>query len=203
EFNNDLTVILGNLDLFETLENPDDRAAAIRESRTAAARAAQTVRHLLATSGRTRLMPSDLPLNSALFDLGEALTDVLKSDMTVEVVPPADSLVVRVDSDALRASIMQLGLNAQEATSGSGQIRIRAERRATAGDLDPPPDTSPPYIAVILEDDGPGVSDEALALLAEPFYSTKPPNEGRGLGLSAVAGFTRQSGGGLKLEHGA
>lgn len=203
EFNNDLTVILGNLDLFETLENPDDRAAAIRESRTAAARAAQTVRHLLATSGRTRLMPSDLPLNSALFDLGEALTDVLKSDMTVEVVPPADSLVVRVDSDALRASIMQLGLNAQEATSGSGQIRIRAERRATAGDLDPPPDTSPPYVALILEDDGPGVSDEALALLAEPFYSTKPPNEGRGLGLSAVAGFTRQSGGGLKLEHGA
>ncbi|SNR98076.1 His Kinase A (phospho-acceptor) domain-containing protein [Antarctobacter heliothermus] len=202
EFNNDLTVILGNLDLFETLQNPDDRAVAIRESRTAAARAAQTVQHLLAASGRTRLVPLDLPMDSALFDFGEALTDVLKPDMTVEVVPSADPLVVRVDSDALRACVIQLGLNAQEATSGSGLIRIRAERRATAGELDPPPDTLPPYVALIIEDDGPGVSDEALSLLAEPFYSTKPPNEGRGLGLSAVAGFTRQSGGGLKLEHG-
>lgn len=203
EFNNDLTVILGNLDLFETLKDPEDRAVAIRESRTAATRAAQTVQHLLAASGRIRLAPTVLPMDSALFDFGEALTDVLKPDMTVEVEPPADPLVARIDSAALRASVIQLGLNAQEATSGRGLIRLRAERRATAGDLDPRPDTMPPYVALIIEDDGPGVSDEALSLLAEPFYSTKPPNEGRGLGLSAVAGFTRQSGGGLKLEHGA
>ncbi|WP_323769095.1 ATP-binding protein [Antarctobacter sp.] len=201
EFNNDLTVILGNLDLFETLEDPADRAAAIHESRTAAARAALTVQHLMAASGRIRLSPANVPMEGLLFDLGEALTDTLKPDMTVEVMPPDESLVARIDSAALRSCVIQLGLNAQEATGGTGHIRIRTERRATIGELDPTPDAPPPYVVLIIEDDGPGVSDDALPLLAEPFYSTKPPNEGRGLGLSAVAGFIRQSGGGLKLEN--
>lgn len=202
EFNNDLTVILGNLELYETLDTPEDRRTAIRASRTAAARAALTVQLLLATSGRLRLSPSDVQMDGFLFDLGETLTDKLAPGMTVEVLPSREPLVARVDRAMLQSCAVQLGLNAQEATGGTGTIRLRAELRATAERLSPVPDSPPPYVALIVEDDGPGVANDSLPHLTDPFYTTKPPHEGSGLGLSAVAGFARQSGGGLCLEAG-
>ncbi|MBY6114625.1 hypothetical protein KUW09_09120 [Mameliella alba] len=200
DFNNQLTVILGNLELFDQLDRPDDRRRALEETRSAASRAAVTVKQLMASSGRTRLSPSAVPIEGFLYDLGEVLSDMLPQAMTVEITPPPDPLVARVDRDMLETCAIQLCLNAQEATSGRGTIRISADRRAMPADLSPPAD-APPFIALDIEDDGPGVASEALPMLAEPFYSTKPAHEGRGLGLSSVAGFARQSGGGLHLDR--
>ncbi|OWV45029.1 hypothetical protein CDZ97_05600 [Mameliella alba] len=201
EFNNQLTVILGNLELFETLPDARERQAAIEESRAAAGRAAVTVRQLMAASGRTRLSPAPIPMEGFLFDLTEVLSDMLGPDMRVETQPPDDPLVALADRDMLETCAIQLCLNAQEATGGYGTIRITAERRGSAGGLDPAPESPPPYVALIVEDDGPGVPEEALPRLAEPFYTTKPPHEGSGLGLSSVAGFARQSGGGMMLDR--
>ncbi|WP_306043602.1 sensor histidine kinase [Mameliella sp. MMSF_3455] len=201
EFNNQLTVILGNLELFETLPDAHERQAAIEESRAAAGRAAVTVRQLMVASGRTRLSPAPIPMEAFLFDLAEVLSDMLGPDMRVETAPPTDPLVALADRDMLETCAIQLCLNAQEATGGHGTIRITAERRGSAKGLTPSPEAPPPYVALIVEDNGPGVPEEALPRLAEPFYTTKPPHEGRGLGLSSVAGFTRQSGGGMMLDR--
>ncbi len=201
EFNNQLTVILGNLELFETLPDAEERQAAIEESRAAAGRAAVKVRQLMAASGRTRLSPTPIPMEGFLVDLTEVLSDMLGPDMRVETPPPDDAIVALADRDMLETCAIQLCLNAQEATGGQGTIRITAERRGSAEGLVPAPEAPPPYVALIVEDDGPGVPDEALPRLAEPFYTTKPPNEGRGLGLSSVAGFARQSGGGMMLDR--
>lgn len=201
EFNNQLTVILGNLELFETLPDADERQAAIEESRAAAGRAAVTVRQLMAASGRTRLSPASIPMEEFLFDLSEVLSDMLGPDMRIETPPPDDAIVALADRDMLETCAIQLCLNAQEATAGQGTIRITAERRGSAEGLEPAPEAPPPYVALIVEDNGPGVPDEALPRLAEPFYTTKPPHEGSGLGLSSVAGFARQSGGGMRLDR--
>lgn len=201
DFNNQLTAILGHLDLFETLDSPAERDTALNEIRSAAERAAGTVQQLLASSGRTRLSPAPVQMGDFLYGLGEVLTDLLDPGMTVEVVPQDEPLTVLADADMLETCAIQLCLNAQDATSGRGHIRLFCERRISPPALDPMEgNASSACIALIIEDNGPGVAPEALPLLAEPFYTTKSASEGRGLGLSAVAGFARQSGGSLRLE---
>jgi signal transduction histidine kinase len=198
DFNNQLTAILGHLDLFEHLESKAERATAVSQSRAAAERAAMTVQQLLASSGRMRLFPAPVAMDGFAYDLADVLTDLLEPGMTVEVTPPGDSFTALADRDMLETSAIQLCLNAQDATGAQGTLRLSIALRrmplATTGGHGS-------CVALIIEDDGPGVSEEALPLLAEPFYTTKPVNEGRGLGLAAVSGFARQSGGSLLLEH--
>ncbi len=200
DFNNQLTAILGNLDLFDELEEPADRDAALHDCRVAAERAALTVQQLLATTGRTRLWSQPLAMEGFLYQLAEVLGDLLDPDMEIEVQPPEEPLVAQVDRDILETCAIQLCLNAQDATRGAGRVLIRTERRRSAPSLNPAPEAPPPYIVLIIEDNGPGVPADALPYLAEPFYTTKGATEGTGLGLAAVAGFARQSGGGLMLQ---
>ena len=200
DFNNQLTAILGNLDLHDALEDSAERAAALAECRTAAERAAMTVQQLLATTGRTRLVARPIAMEAFLYQLAEVLGDLLDPDMDIEIQPLAEPLFAEVDQDMLETCAIQLCLNAQDATQWAGQVRISAERRNAAPSEDPHPEAPPPYVVLIIEDNGPGVPRDALPLLAEPFYTTKSANEGTGLGLAAVAGFARQSGGALMLE---
>ena len=60
-----------------------------------------------------------------------------------------------------------------------------------------PPGT---YVAVAVEDNGCGMSAGVLAQAVEPFFTTRLPGEGSGLGLSMVQGFARQTGGDLRLQ---
>ncbi|MBP0480907.1 ATP-binding protein [Sagittula salina] len=201
DFNNQLTAILGHLELFEVLDDPDERRTAISESRRAARRAALTVQQLLASSGRTRLAPRAVPLAALLADLKCVLEDLLEPGMRVTVVPPGEAEIAWVDADMLETCLIQLCLNAQDATLAQGKIRLWVETRTTLPEQESPIGAPPPYSVLVCEDDGPGVPAEALHMLAEPFYTTKSASEGAGLGLSAVAGFARQSGGALIISR--
>lgn len=55
------------------------------------------------------------------------------------------------------------------------------------------------YVVLAIEDTGSGISPEIVAKVIEPFFTTKPLGKGTGLGLSTVYGFTKQSGGTLKI----
>lgn len=201
DFNNQLTAILGHLELHDVLDDPAERRDALDESRRAARRAALTVQQLLASSGRTRLNPRAVPLADVLANLKLVLGDLLGPGMRVTVVPPPDAATAWVDADMLETCLIQLCLNAQDATLGQGKIRLWVEVSDAVPSLDPAPDAKGPYATLMCEDNGPGVPKEALPLLAEPFYTTKNAHEGAGLGLSAVAGFARQSGGVLSITQ--
>ena len=62
------------------------------------------------------------------------------------------------------------------------------------------PDKTAALTAILVEDHGVGMSDDVLQRCTEVFYSTKKPDRGSGLGLSAVQGFALQSGGQLRIE---
>jgi signal transduction histidine kinase len=85
-------------------------------------------------------------------------------------------------------------------SSTIGHIRIAATAVEVVGADEQwpllPPGT---YVAVSVQDDGCGMPAGVLAQAVEPFFTTRLPGEGSGLGLSMVQGFARQTGGDLRL----
>jgi two-component system NtrC family sensor kinase len=113
------------------------------------------------------------------------------SAMQVELELASDArLVVRADRDQLVQVLMALMLNAMDAMSQSGVIRLRAFRSPVRGE------------EVVMEviDEGSGISKAVRQRLFEPFFTTKAPGRGTGLGLSICYGIVADHGGRIEVE---
>jgi CheY-like chemotaxis protein len=99
----------------------------------------------------------------------------------------------------LEVAILNLVINARDATEGGGEITISADNVTFAPDK-PLEGLVGEFVRITVADTGAGMDEETLRRAVEPFFTTKPLGRGTGLGLSQVYGFTRQSGGGVRLE---
>jgi len=200
EFNNHLTAILGNLELFELLSDQSERREALGNCREAAARSALIVKQLVASSGRTRLAPKEIDFATLTRQLGPVLRTMLSEGVTLTLPAAATPVTGYVDQDALETCLVQLVLNAQDAGGPEARIAISSGRYPDGFTHSPALEAPAPHVYLCVEDDGPGVEDHVLPLLPEPFFTTKNTGDGPGLGLSAVQGFAKQSGGVLTLS---
>ena len=100
---------------------------------------------------------------------------------------------IRVDPAQLTSALVNLIVNAREATHASGQISLRAFLQYD--EIEP----QHTIVCIAVSDNGAGMRPEVAARATEAFFSTKEPGAGAGLGLSAVDGFVRQSGGRMKI----
>jgi CheY-like chemotaxis protein len=105
-------------------------------------------------------------------------------------MPDGGRLVLRV-AHVENAENAEIGENA-----GTGAVSGAGVEAAAAG-LDLPPG---PYVELTVSDTGSGMTPEVKGRLFEPFFSTKPPDKGTGLGLATVHGIVRQSGGDIRVE---
>jgi signal transduction histidine kinase len=94
----------------------------------------------------------------------------------------------RASGGRLLQALLALLLNAVEATPRGGAVRLAAERR-------------PGGVGLRVEDDGPGLPPEIAARLFEPFNTTKPPEQGLGLGLYLCERVARDHGATLAVER--
>lgn len=97
---------------------------------------------------------------------------------------------------------MNLVLNARDASPAGSTITVRTEAREVQverllafGSISPGS-----YVSISVEDSGVGIAPQVLAHIFDPFFSTKGAGEHSGLGLSMVAGFVQQSGGGIEVQ---
>jgi two-component system cell cycle sensor histidine kinase/response regulator CckA len=106
------------------------------------------------------------------------------------------------DSTQLHQVLLNLCVNARDAMPDGGVLSLRAAR-ATAQDLTEwSTDAAPtqPYLRWTIADTGTGMTPEVVERLFEPFFSTKGPNQGTGLGLSTALGIVRSHGGMMRVE---
>ncbi|MCC6764550.1 MAG: HAMP domain-containing histidine kinase [Deltaproteobacteria bacterium] len=109
-----------------------------------------------------------------------------------------DPLVVSADEHQLEQALVNLIVNAVQATTGGGRIEVTcAGRRAR-----PPGDGGPDgdFACVTVADHGAGIRSEHLSRIFEPFFTTKAPGEGTGLGLAVAHGIIRDHGGWIEVE---
>jgi PAS domain S-box-containing protein len=202
DFNNLLMGIMGQVGL-AMMEVPEDHPLnrRLRQVETAAQRAADLTRQLLAYSGRGRFLVEPLALSRLVEEMGELLATVISKKAILEYHFAPDLPPIEGDATQIRQVLMNLITNASDALGDHpGQIRI------TTGTLHCEPETPalagvvPSGEAVFLEvaDTGAGMEEATLQRIFDPFFTTK--FTGRGLGLAAVLGIVRGHHGAIQVH---
>lgn len=200
DFNNLLTVVIGALDII--LRHPEDaaRRAKLGEAAlTAARRGERLTKQLLAFARRQPLQPVDCDLNDLIRESEPLIKGITNEALTLELRLCADKATALIDPTQFEASLLNLIVNAADATPRGGCITVETSVGTLA------PDAIPGlagglYFRLRVTDTGQGMSPEVMNRIFEPFYTTKSPGKGTGLGLSQVYGFVRQSGGEVRVQ---
>jgi signal transduction histidine kinase len=203
DFNNILSVILGNLELIKDEKLAPDSEQLVEEARIATQRGARLTRQLLLVGRQSHLQPSPLDVGRVLKDSSAMLRRVLPESIELTTAPAAGLWTIQADADGLNNALLNLAINARDAMKGQGKLIIEAaNNRATHDYLDerPEEDLAPGrYVAISVTDTGSGMPPEIVERAFEPFFTTKHATDGSGLGLPSVLGFCRQSGGTCRI----
>ncbi|KTF36840.1 hybrid sensor histidine kinase/response regulator [Xanthomonas vesicatoria] len=204
DFNNLLTSITVGLELLQARveQGKYDRLERYVEmAQTSAARAAALTQRLLAFSRRQTLAPSAVEVDALIHGMREIISRTLGPSITLQVTPAPQPWKVLVDAPQLENALLNLCLNARDAMPDGGRLTISLHNRsldsAAAQHLDLPPGD---YVCLSVQDTGTGMTEEVMSKVFEPFFTTKPIGQGTGLGLSMIYGFTRQSGGHVRID---
>jgi two-component system cell cycle sensor histidine kinase/response regulator CckA len=199
EFNNLLTIMLGNLELSVELGGlSPEQDELLLQVRRAAERAASTTSQLLAYGRRQIVSPTRLHLSRLVRDAAKLLAPVLGKRIELRLETGDDHLFIEADSVQLTQVLVNLALNARDAMPNGGILEFRTrksrlEESADGGGREP-------YAMIEVRDSGHGMDSATQARIFDPFFTTKPVGEGAGLGLSMVYGIVRQAGGFIQVE---
>ncbi len=205
DFNNLLSVVLGNASLarLEAAETPAN-AARLESIITAAHRAAELCRQLLAYAGKGSFSLTRLSLNELITETTRLLELSISKQARLEFALTPAVPSIEADPSQLRQIIMNLVINASEALgeNNAGTIRLATSvvtlPRPGAADSGPVAELAPgEYVCMEISDTGCGMPPEVLARIFDPFFTTK--FTGRGLGLAAVLGIVRTHQGALQV----
>jgi signal transduction histidine kinase len=206
EFNNLLAVVVGNLRLAqEEIARGERRDEARLNELTCDALDAvvdgiATNRRLLAIGRAQTLVPCVLDIGKSVEGMARRIARVLGEGIALELAVPDRTLFVRVDESQLEACLLTLAVNARDADAGRVRLVVRVESLGADSHSLTEEMRQGPYVCVVVEDDGKGMSPEVVECATAPFFSTKSTEMGSGLGLSMAYGFARQSGGNLAIE---
>ena len=192
ELNNPLTAILGVTELLRDSEGVEENTKRQLElTHRQARRAARIVQNLLEFSRPAAPQKRPVDVNS-LIERTLQLQDhsLRRNNVHVDFQPQSDLPMVIGDANQLIQVFLNLISNAEHAireVRETGRVQIRI---GCIGE----------HISVTVQDDGVGVSPEALPKLFDPFYTTKRPGGGTGLGLSICMSIVREHGGSIDVE---
>jgi len=202
DFNNLPTVVLSCTDLLSRQLGAGPSGAYVAEIAAAAERGAALIRQLLTFSTTLPVKARAVDLNAVVVEAQRLLTRLLGEQIVLSSNLDPHAGDALGDPGQIEQVILNLVLNARDAIGGGdGRIHI-STGRAGEGEGDAAPGAPEPdaCVALRVEDNGVGMSDEVKAHLFEPFFTTKPRGQGTGLGLATVYGIVQRTGGRVKVR---
>ena len=192
DFNNILAVIVlySQMLLQSDLSSRDkERLKAIYEQ---AQRATTLVSQILDFSRRAVMERRPLQLVPFLEELADILERTLPETIAVKLTYDRGEYLVNADPTRLQQALMNLAVNARDAMPDGGDFSVRLEQIETGANA-PLPDMAPgQWIRITVADTGEGIEPNDLPSIFDPFYTTKEPGQGTGLGLAQVYGIVKQ-----------
>jgi PAS domain S-box-containing protein len=202
DFNNMLTVVIGNLvALQELLGGTAATNDYLEPALMASRRGAALIRRLLTFARQQPLEPRPVEIGALIGSLELLLRRSLPESITLRTLFQHTPLYALTDPHQLENALLNLTLNARDAMTTGGELRIDVDWRTIRGDDAASMEIGTgDYVAIAVSDTGEGMDATTLTHALDPFFTTKGFGSGSGLGLSMVYGFVRQSGGHLRLS---
>jgi signal transduction histidine kinase/CheY-like chemotaxis protein len=193
DFNNLITVILGNCEMARTHTTGPAVKEALSEIHSAGERAADLVRQLLAFSRRQVVVPRVLSLHDELRQVQPMLRRLVPEHIGIRLELGAGQDHVCMDPGQLSQVLLNVTVNARDAMPDGGTLTFSTGTLGPGGD-------GAGMVRLGIEDSGTGMPPEVQARAFEPFFSTKSPGKGTGLGLSTAYGIVAQAGGSMEIR---
>jgi two-component system cell cycle sensor histidine kinase/response regulator CckA len=203
DFNNVLTVIVGYSELIDTELAPGSPIREdVGEIRRAASSAASLTRQLLIFSRKGVVQPQLLDLNDVVERIERMLHRIVGEDIQFIARLSHDPVRILADAGQIEQVIMNLVVNARDAMPEGGTLTVetgivtlddayvRRHPEASAG----------AFARLSVTDTGHGMTPAVRAQIFTPFFTTKGPSAGTGLGLPTVHGIVHQSGGWIDVD---
>ncbi len=209
DFNNLLTAMIGFCDLLLQRYTVNDPSYSdVMQIKQNAGRAANLVRQLLAFSRQQTLMPKIVSITEALTELSSLLKRLIGVNIDFQMIHGRDIWPVKVDINQFEQVIINLVINARDAMSGKGELKIKTRNYFSDKDFKCVYATAPSgdYVLIEVIDTGCGIKSEFIEKIFEPFFSDKDKKtrkesgSGTGLGLATVYGIVNQTGGFINVE---
>ena len=185
DFNNVLTALTGYMSLLELELTSEEARTYLAEMETAARRANTLTNRLLTFSRKRDVVAIELDLSEAVDGLRGMLEPLVRGSAHLEYELAERPLRVVVDLGQLEQVIVNLVVNARDASVDRGTIRIATGVSESNGSVG----------CIRVEDDGVGMDEPTRSRIFEPFFTTKDEGKGTGLGLANVHDIVRGAGG--------
>src|SRR5882672_1378903 len=194
DLNNVLTAIMAHVDLAVTSLPPgNDLHEDLTQAQGAARRGATMIRKLLGFSRRERLVLTPLHLEALLAEIVPTVQRMLPK---IEIVATSAKGLhpVAADAGAVQHMVLNVANNAADAMPDGGRLTIRLEAATPEEKQMAAQEWGAPghYVVLSASDTGCGMTPETLARIFEPYFTTKPPDRGSGLGMAMVYGLMKQ-----------
>jgi signal transduction histidine kinase len=200
DFNNLLMAVLGNLEILRKYIPDDAKLRRLIDGAIQGAeRGATLTKRMLAFARRQELKPASVDVPKLVDSMVEMLRRSLGPGITITTEFGDESPAARVDPNQLELALLNLALNARDAMPRGGTLTISA-RRASIGVDDILGLKPGEYVCIAECDTGTGMEETTVKRATEPFFTTKGPGRGTGLGLSMVDGLVAQSGGAMRIS---
>jgi nitrogen-specific signal transduction histidine kinase len=204
DFNNILAVILLYSEM--ALATPDIPPRLLERLRIIAQqsrRASELIEQILDFSRRSVLERRPMDLLPFVKEQTKLLRRTLPENIGIELVIAPDEYVVDADPTRMQQLMMNLAVNARDAMPRGGRLTIALAHRS--GDRPVPcvacgSAYSSGWVALEVQDTGSGIDPAILPYIFEPFYTTKEPGKGTGLGLPQVFGIVKSHEGHISVD---
>lgn len=203
EFNNLLQAIVGYTQYaMEGLSTQDLRYRDLSKALDAAERATSLTRQLLKFSRHDGPTKRETNVIELIANVSDLVAPLLGDQWQLDVEWHSHESALFADSGMLQQALMNLCINARDAMPDGGTVTVesRQVRLGSTGCAMIPGATPGDYVVLAVRDTGCGIPPELRERILEPFFTTKSPGSGTGLGLAMVYSIVTQHGGHLRIE---
>jgi len=203
DFNNLLTAINGYSELALKKVNKDENVYNdIKVINECGERAARLTKQLLGFSRKQIAEKENIDINKTISELEKMLKRLISDEVILETNLLKSPCTIFADKSQIEQVLVNLVVNARDAISDSGNIKISTSQEVISKDKIKLQDLDiiGEYITISVLDSGSGMSKEIQNKIFEPFFTTKEVGKGTGLGLSTVFGIVQQNEGKIFVE---
>ncbi len=203
DFNNILSSVIGNLQFYLKRQQhlPDD-SHEVADALHSAQRGVKLTNRLLNFSRGKNFVIEPFEPSTIVRGLEDLMQEACGSNTRLMLEFESDGGSVATDISLFETSLLNLVINARDASPAHGEITVCVQNLGVNSSFQNAKRDSIPteYISISVSDNGVGIPQSVIKRITEPFFTTKEPGKGTGLGLCVVHNLITRSGGQLNID---